>query len=225
MGLDMYMYEIGKLDESEVIPLVGAKTNDIKERYHYIDKETFDADPDMYGDLIPYITEIPVIDTAFDYKSCFANYGINEEDMVTGSFCSNQEVGWSFISGAHIKIAQDEYESYLYEQEILVYVFKSREVAYWRKNYDLDDFLQNLRLICRTKQMIDEEGRPPEDEDINGWQTENCGYYMLSVEEKNALKQYLNDRKKADEDHGDYSFDWSELLDDEESVLMYHAWW
>ena len=48
---------------------------------------------------------------------------------------------------------------------------------------------------------------------------------MLSFEEKQALKQYIKDREEENEDYGNYSFGWNELLDDENSVLMYHAWW
>ena len=95
MGLDMYVYKVDKLNEDEVLKLIGARTCDIRETYHYIDKETFDADPDMYGDLIPYISEVPVIDIAFDYKRCFADHGIDADPF------REKASGSSAISSVH----------------------------------------------------------------------------------------------------------------------------
>lgn len=223
MGLDMYMYKIEKLTEDEASLLVGLSTRDIAPRYHYIDKDTFDEWPDMYSDLIPFICEIPVIATMFNQKACFEAHGISERDELCGSFYSHDRAGWSFASGAKIEIDRAEYESYFYEQEVLIYVFKSKEVAYWRKAYDLDDFLQNARIICRTRQMIEEEGRVPTDKEILSWKTENCGYYMLCPDEKTVLRAYIEEHE--DEDEGGYALEWDQLLDDENSVLMYHAWW
>lgn len=224
MGLDMYMHKIEKLTENESLAIAGITTSDLRTKYHYIDKESFDADPDMYSDLIPFVREIPVIETFFDCKACFTERGIVEGDDICGSFCAHDQIGWFFASGAKIEISRQEYEKYLYEAETLVYVFKSEQVAYWRKYYDLDEFLETARIVCRTKQFIEENGVPPKDEDIAFWKTENCGYYMLGLDEKLALKKYLAENE-TENDRGDYHPRWNDLLDDENSVLMYHAWW
>ena len=225
VGLDMYVYHVEKITKEEELNLIGLAARDVPNQYHCIDKDTFDFDPEMYGDLIPYIREIPIINTLFNHEACFSERSIQEDDQVCGSFHAPDKVCWFFSSGAKVELDHSEYEKYLYEKETLMYVFKSREVAYWRKNYDLDDFIQNARIICRTKKFINENGKVPADAEIKSWQTENCGYYMLSPEEKGLLRQYLADREDEGEDYGHYDFGWPDLLNDEESALMYHAWW
>ena len=224
MGLDMYVYQIEKLKEEEISPLVGIPMGNISNEYHYIDKETVDEDPEMYSDLIPFVSEIPVIAMAFNHKACFADNNIEEGDSVCGSFYNNSRVGWSFASGAKIDISREEYEKYLFEVETLVYVFKSKEVAYWRKFYDLDEFLEAARIISRTKRYVEEHGCPPGENEVKYWKTENCGYYMLSPEEKQSLDAYLSNFEE-DDYLGHYHSTWSKLIKDPESVLMYHAWW
>jgi hypothetical protein len=224
MGLDMYMYKIEKLTEEEAAVLDGLAIRDIETKYRCIDKLAFDSNPDKYGDLIPFIREIHAIDSIFDEAACFKAHGINYyHDEVCGGYQDYDTISWIFSSGSKVEIDRAEYDSYCHEQEIVVYVFKSKNVAYWRKFYELDDFLQRERIVYRTNRIIQEEGRSPTDGEIMSWRTENCGYYMLSVEEKYALSQYLETNIGEHEDQ--YHFSWDSLLHDENSVLMYLAWW
>ena len=70
-----------------------------------------------------------------------------------------------------VRLTQTEYESYLYEAEAEVWVFKMSEVGYWRKAYDLQDEIH---------------------EEFNG-QVENCGYYKCHPSTMLKINFYQTD--------------------------------
>jgi hypothetical protein len=237
MGLDMYMFRVEKLTELEMIEANECHINDIAKDYHFINKSSFDADPEPMSDLIPYITQLTVIDTAFDYNRCFAEHGVNcrydfedEEDdfrptastkytdEVVGSWCVPNGAGWSFASGAKIELNREQYESYFYERITEVYAWKAKEVGYWRKFYDFDAFLQKIRINVRTKKCI-EQGRVPTKDEVMSWATENCGYYLLSQEEKAKIRDFLYNHDAP------FSSKIEDGCLDDDAAIMYHAWW
>ena len=237
MGLDMYMFRVEKLSETEALALEGCRTENIPGEYHYIFKEDIDDNPDPYCDLIPFLTQVTMATTMFDTKRCFAEHGIkcamrcdhalsiddavvdDEFDEVVGSYFGPNGAGWSFASGKRIELTPAEYDSYLYDTPVDVYVWKSFDVAYWRKFYDLDDFLQQARIVCRTKNIMEKEERVPDEDEMKSWVTENCGYYRVSQEEKQAIKAFLADNEAPFSENCEDGF-----LDDD-SAIMYHAWW
>jgi hypothetical protein len=224
MGLDMYMMHVEKLNDSEAAAINGMHIRDIRDKYKYmcIAKEEFDSDPNMYADLIPLISQVNVIANSFDWKRCWKAYGVDLEDDVVGSMHSFDLVSYSFHSGKSIQMTADEYHEYVYDHEDVYYVWKAKQVAYWRKFYALDEYLQGIRIKCRTEESR-KEGKEPTKEDLMMWRTENCGYYLLSAKEKELLNKFL--QTQDDDCCGDYHPDWSKLMIDPQSTLMYHAWW
>ena len=236
MGLDMYMFRVEKISEREALELIGCHIEQIPKQYHYIFKDDIDDNPDPYCDLIPFLTQVTVVATMFNSQKCFAEHGVKctfhcdkvhsiddsivdcEFDDVVGSYFGPNGAGWSFASGKRIDLSNDEYNSYLCDESVEAYVWKSQDVAYWRKFYDLDEFLQQLRIACRAKHMID-DGKVPSEDELKSWATENCGYYQLSNEEKQAVKEFLV------ENDAPFSSDCEEGFLDDDSAIMYHAWW
>jgi hypothetical protein len=51
------------------------------------------------------------------------------------------------------------------------------------------------------------------------WQTENCGYYKLSTREKNLVKDFLFNHEAP------YTAELEDGCLDDDSAIMYHAWW
>jgi hypothetical protein len=236
MGLDMYMFRVRKLTDEEAAVIVGKRTNEISKFYSFICKDDFDSDPEPLADLLPYITQITAVDNAFDYNQCFIDHGINcryideDHDMVSpeilekfdrvvGSWCGPEGAGWSFASGARIEINKEEYDAYLYDRVVELYVWKSEDVGYWRKFYELDDFLQQIRVQERSKKYVEEKCCYPDHDIVKSWLTENCGYYLLSAEEKGKIKTFLK------ENEAPYSADLEDGCLDDDAAIMYHAWW
>ena len=222
LGLDMYIKRVSKLSPSEADNIDGLRAEDLSRNYIHIKKDEFDANADMYSDLIPFISEINLIVKQFNEVRFFEDFDVDPMDIVCGSMFSPEEIHYSLRSGKNICISKEEYESYIEDVCSEVYVWKSEVVAYWRNNHDLDDFLQTTRVFCRAKELID-AGERPSQELMETWFTENCGYYQLSVPEKEALLLYLEDND--DENCGTYSNDWDTLIRDPKSDLFYFAWW
>ena len=223
MGLDMYMFHVERLNDEEVLSLHGKHTQDIDRKYTYISKEDFDADPDMYSDLIPFVSQISVKTRSFDWRRCWKANGVAEDDDVCASMFGGGIARYTFNSGKSIELSHEEYEDYCYDHETMIYAWKSKQVAYWRKYYDLDEYLQQIRIKCRAEAMK-ADGQTPKKEDIATWQTENCGYYLLSFKEKQLLGEFL--KKNAEEMHcDDYEPEWFNFINDQEVPIFYHAWW
>ena len=196
MGLDMYLFKVGKLTEKESKEIHKMKKDEVYKKYHCIDKASFDSEPAMYEDLKPYAKLITVITTFFDCEKCLKDYNIDKNKILFRSQM-NDEISWHLEDKTVVTLKGEQYSQYLYDAEQEVYVFKCEEVAYWRKDYDLENFFSNT------------------------FEIENCGYYKLSNEIKQELKAYI--RKHQPEDFKN-NLD-IKLLTSKTSNLFYHAWW
>ena len=220
----MYMFHVQKITDNDVLKLSGMHTRDFPKDYSVMSKESFDDDPDRFSDLIPMITQIKAKTTMFNHVAMLKHYGFPPDAEPIGEAYGYDHYMWMFPDGKSIELNQQQYESYLYETEADVYVYKCRQVAYWRKHHKLDDFLQDSRIEARMNEMFENKQIPTQD-DMQNWITENCGYYVLSQEEKQKLREFI-EQDEQDENcrYGDYSSDWNDLLTGDQ-VLMYHAWW
>ena len=192
----MYLFKVNKLTEKEGKELHKARKDDVYKKYHCIDKESFDRELGMYGELKPYVRPITVITTFFNYEQCLKDYNINKDDILFRSQ-GGETISWHLKDNKEVVLTKEEYSKYLFDSEQEVYVFKCENVAYWRKYYDLADFFDERHDV------------------------ENCGYYLLHEEEKKELKEYL---KKHDPDSFKDNLD-IKLLGSRKANLFYHAWW
>jgi hypothetical protein len=219
MGLDMYVYRMQKISDEDVAHLLGQHVDTIDGKYTFFSKSDFDERAEMYGDLVPIVTQVEMVQTLFDYKRCFEDNRMNEDD-ICGSHFSQESVGWMLRDGRHVELTREQYNTYLYEANVDMYVLFGDMVAYWRKSYDLHDFLEKTRVQSRTLDYIAEHQKVPTEDDVASWLTENCGYYELSEREKMALYDWLN---KHPDDAQEEEF--MELLYNKEAKLFYEAWW
>jgi hypothetical protein len=219
MGLDMYMRKIAKLSDNDVEYLTGKHVSIIYTpgcNYTYMHKEDFDSEPDMYADLLPFVSEIKMLDTFFDWKKCWKDHDVDELDDRRGSYHGPNGVGYSFASGKRIDMTPEEYDSYCYDGETIVYVWSSEEVDYWRKYYDLLDKIEQVRMRHKIKEA-ELANRTLSKEEISHLIIENCGYYELSLEERKEIRNFLLERND-DDANKDY---WYE----EDDHIFFTAWW
>ena len=221
MGLDMYMYRIKRLSDEEIAHINETRGSGIYRRWAFVDKEEFDSNPEFREDLIPFLREAKIIRMLFDEERLFKDYNVEPDDEIAFSYGGCNGFGWTFMSGKQITISEEEYSNYSYEALTDVYVFDREEVAYWRKYDELLEFITNARIVARSKEMMD-RGIAPTPKDYESWLTKNCGYYLLSKEEKAAIKEFLlseNLDSRSDEDYCDEAF-WEN--DDD---IFFEAWW
>lgn len=158
MGLDMYVYRIQKpgLDAEKVYD-----RNEIEGVVLHKDEI---GEP-MYRQLLPYCDELRVIIHYYDLDKIKEDYGLSE--VYVSGYSYDDKGGRTFISGVkngenfRAEIEDDVIqEKYIINKEELCYVCHTDEVQYWRKEYDIQDWLH----------------------DSIGCNVENTGYYILDEE-------------------------------------------
>lgn len=217
MGLDMYMRRVEKLNDKEVAFFKGIRTDDF-DFYNagvcYIPKLDFDDDAEMMSDLLPYVTEVPVIETLFNYEQCLKDHGIDLFDERVGSYSGPNGVGFSFQSGKRIDLTDKEYNLYLFEKEVPVCMWKMEEIDYWRKYHELIDFIESVHIKHKTNQYMLQKKKMPDEKTIRSWCIQNCGYYELNHDEKAEIKKFL--MANGDEVRPYW---------DSKEPVFFHAWW
>jgi len=163
MGLDMNVYMVSKppLSEDDVYD-----RNDID---GIIFKE-IDADKPAIRQLVPYCAKVRVVNHYYDLRKIGEDYNLT--DVWIGGWCCDKDGSKTFIHGSRdgksesVTLSDDLIESkYIINREETCYICASKEVRYWRKAYDIQEWIhENL----------------PEP-------VENTGYYILN---KNVLDKF-----------------------------------
>lgn len=168
MGLDMYLYKCGHLDEDSLKKMEGQKYDTINANCVLI-REKDAEDTAMYGDLLPFMDSINVQFEYLDEVKLRKDFNIPENAAITGLFSDGKEEKYSFEGGKSITLPRSELESkYKYYQLEKAYICSCEEVAYWRKEYDISDEFNNRHKV------------------------ENCGFYLTSYDELEDMDELFS---------------------------------
>lgn len=192
MGLDMYLYRAKKPKYSTDEEFITK--NWLEEKGFYcIPKESMDYSKEA---LLPYCKEDDVmikminirqiiIDNGYDPDTCEIYLRYQIKDKIGYKICSENKVL------KEIELTIEELKiRYEYESLEDVYVVDLKEVAYWRKEYDLQDYI--YRIIdssidnCEYKKLSMDQVLDILDYDDSGVdtdciedETEDCAYFYL----------------------------------------------
>ena len=220
MGLDMYMRSIRKIPKEEAALFDGMHIDEIRTKYNAIPKDMFDEDFDVYGELKPFLTEIKLVNTEFDLKQCLADRGYKVEDII-GSGHFGGHLTFYLRGQIKVELTQVDLAKYTKDVERPGYIWDEKEVAYWREERELDDYIETLRVEERSNINGKKRNSPIPIEQLHQLRTHNCHRYLLSQSEKVELFEYLKDLERPFYDK-DITYDF--LLDDKLNIF-YHAWW
>lgn len=169
MGLDQYIFRVKKLEladrlyTSEELSTMGLDK---------IPAEHFDNE--MYKQLKPYAVKRDVLCKLYDTAKIIEDYNMPNGSHIW-SYCGNEiTIGGYDANNQRVDktITRDEIERKYIKTEIIpYYIFSTEEVWYWRKNYDLAEWLDDNMKCTR----------------------ENTGYYKLT---KTLIKR-INSKFKA----------------------------
>ena len=178
MGLDMCAYKIRKLDISEVAQLQGRYASSLNKDYRsyvvFEKEEALDENGNfipMYAQLAPYLSEVEMIDTLFNIDQLKKDYGIPEDADISGEGYIGNVSTYYFQWGQgekRVELNDEEYEKYVYEDAVGFYICGCEEIAYWRKEFRLQDKMYELCPV----------------------EIENCGYYRCTDEMIAAMKDF-----------------------------------
>ena len=171
MGLDMWMYGIKDISNENIpdgMPESWYEENGYKLITHYDDDNDFEQ---MFHDMYAYSAERNVEYSETDFDKVKEDYGIKKEARIS-YFCGNA-IGFSCKDYyKEIDITQEELDKYEKKVFHKAWIFKGDELAYWRKEYDLQDLIYN---------------------EYNG-QIYNCGFHRLTKTMMTKINRYLKSR-------------------------------
>lgn len=170
MGLDMSVYRVSK-------PFLnGYEVYDIDDIEGIIFKEK-DSNNPMFRQLVPYCVKVRVMNHYYDLKKIGEDYNIT--DVWIGGWCCDENGSKTFIHGNRdgksesVTISDDLIKSkYIIDREEACYVCASKEMRYWRKAYDIQEWIhenlpepvENTGYYILTEAFLDEFNKTfPED--------------------------------------------------------------
>ena len=172
MGLDQFIFKISKANlENRTFT-----SEDIENmKLARIAVEEFNTHKNMYKAILPYVEKRDVECKLYDTDKLFSDYKLPEDSHIWCFAPTGIAIGYTKANGerGNQEVSNEEIEAkYIKKKAIPSYVFKSEEVYYWRKEYDLCDWIENA-----LKKPI-----------------ENCGYYKLN---KTIIKR-MNSKFKSE---------------------------
>ena len=183
MGLDMWMYGIKDISEENIpdsMPESWYEENGYKLITRYENDNDFD---EMFHDMFEYSVERNVEYGETDYDKIKEDYGIKKEADI--SYFGGNTIGFSCKDYyKQIDISQDEWNSYDKKVFHKAFIFKGDELAYWRKEYDLQDLIYN---------------------EYNG-QIHNCGFHRLTKKMMTKINRYLKSRDMSKQNINDEEY-------------------
>ena len=199
MGLDMFVYSVSKISEEEKEEYNNKSIYNIasESNINFIRKSDYNAEPNLFEQIIPYLTEISVIDEEIDFDKIRKDFKIPEDAEIYWSHYKEDQIDYVFKNSKgfskEISIITDDYLKHSVTE---IFAFKYEEIAYWRKKHELQDFI--YKILKRD----------------NGIQVENCGFYPLSDKQVAEINNYL---KKAQNSQRIYR--------EGDNAVVYYEWY
>lgn len=162
MGLDQYMFRVGKVKGVRK-GRSYERDDSMLEGCIFIPAE--EIDEEMYAALKPFSTPIKMSEQVYNMERIRKDYGLSE-DAYIGSFIG----GDITVSDGEKRVEiseKDIHEKYITTRFREIYVVSSEEIHYWRKHYEISEF------------MNDAVGP-----------VENCGFYAVNRDVANDLMEY-----------------------------------
>ena len=143
MGLDMWMYGIKDISNEEIpdgMPESWYEEHGYKLITHYEDDDDF---YNMFHDMYDYSVIRNVEYTETDFEKIKKDYNVKKEaniSMMSGGGVIGFSCGEYY---KEIEIPKDEWDKY--DKKVLreAIIFKADELAYWRKEYKLQELIYN----------------------------------------------------------------------------------
>ena len=155
MGLDQYVYRIEKVNledrvyTSKELRELGFSFAEVRNVNEYLE---------CYADLLPYTIQRNVSSEFYDIEKMIADYNLPSNSHIWMQSYNKIALGGYTDNGERVEqeITREEIEEKYTVTKILpYYIWKESEVEYWRKNYDLQDWVYDeLDNVDNTKYCI-----------------------------------------------------------------------
>lgn len=160
MGLDQNIYRVRKPNlENKVY--TSEEISVIKD-LNRVSVEEFENCMNLFGDLVPYVVKRDVECQFYDVDKMIADYNLPKNVGIWRLGGGGITIGGTDKDGNRInqEFSDDEIQEKYVKTEILPhYIWKQEEVKYWRKHYDLQDWVyENIEDVDNTAYCILDKG-------------------------------------------------------------------
>lgn len=137
MGLDMFILKIETPTED---PNMVYNYRELSKKGYDFVSETVIDDP-SYMEIKKLAMPFRVSDTMFDYGKIQTDFNTKTKPFLV----QNDRGGYDVYEGDTVtgKLTKREVPFYSYQQERVVWAFIAKEVAYWRKDYNMFEVIHN----------------------------------------------------------------------------------
>lgn len=170
MGLDMSVYKVSKIG----LEKRTYSTSELRELgLSFVSADDVKENENLYYQLLPYTIKRDVSAEFFNMEKIIADYNLPSNSHVGMMSYDKITVSGKNENGEYVSqdITRDEIvKKYTITKVNPYYIWKDKQVAYWRKHYDLQDWI------------YDELG-----------DVDNTGYYILNTDVINALNDAFDE--------------------------------
>ena len=176
MGLDSYVYKIKKIaKEIDIETLEQLK----RSGYGYVTK-----DSSLTRQLETYATEITLPIDEIDIDKIIKDYDLGK---ITGRSIVNKRYTFTGVKNSVTFDDDNKIDKYLIETPKQFLIFKSEDVAYWRKDYNISSYIQEH------------------------YPNENTEYVEIELGDLETIKEYFDSELNVpslDEGEGLFYWEW-----------------
>lgn len=159
MGLDQYIYRVKKPNLEDKVYTYNEISETGLGMASAID---FETNTSLFEQLIPYAVKRNLVCQLYNVEKMIEDYNLPKDAHIWCWSGDYIEIGCYKEDGIRVnqRIMDDEIETKYTKTEVIpYYIWEEDEEYYWRKNYDLQDWIRNV---------------------IEG--VDNTGYYILNAD-------------------------------------------
>lgn len=192
MGLDMYAFNMRNVNEEEKKRFLADPENQPEDIFVFYLENRSPEEMATIEDLIPYSTKLVVPVRKIDIKKIMTVHNIPESSDAWIARRSPEEIEFAFsheVMGDPLYITHsiDEIEEkFLLTSDEEVMICHVEKVAYWRKQYDLQNMIYDLydKNIC------------------------NCGYHLANKDMIDAMNSFGANLPELQEGEAIFYHEW-----------------
>ena len=152
MGLDMYVFKMRKANLEDRVYTIGELS---ELGVSYVSVEDAMRNMDLYTQLLPYTIKREVTAEFYDVQKIIEDYNLPKNAGIGMISYDKIVVSGTANNGEYVRqeVTREEIEEkYTLVKTDPYYIWESEEVAYWRKHYDLQDWIYDaLGDVDNTK--------------------------------------------------------------------------
>lgn len=192
MGLDQYLYKVSEVTDRELKMLQYRSIYNLPSTKRCSFCAIPCNDSNSIAEIKHLCKKAMFIESYTDMEQICLDFNIPKDAYYTGFVSSSEGYRYTFTydgKEAKVQLSEQEMDKYTLYCPVECYVYKTQKIAYWRKNYTLDDAMrtssqkgvENCKyVICNEKmlQLAVDEGVSYEDITIEDNEKSEICYYV-----------------------------------------------